>query len=485
MQAVDINKKADNDLVDVDADEERSSRRGRQDVEGEDGEGKYIDEDANNYQHRHLDIKHDVDDKYRDELRVHGLTEEEWKLKQKKEAANLEELNQKEKELLEAQVEVTKAQHSLTDEKKKIDKEIKEKLEQNEKLKLEFEKRAAERQEAERRAAEERERAELAERQEEKNRRAQQLKQTEEIEQNAYELHEKEQELKKQKAKVKDAVEEVSYEIGKVSKDIEYTKKERSLAEKRRNEVQMKKAKLESELARRKAKEDEELRHLKLLKEERRRHELKNSCKPSKVRTYACGEDGFRVIKYFDYKYDFDEDKCLEKVKRRTVKCSHYEHEDAEVEKPKKRKHKRSSKSDDDEKSEVDDEELPKVDKSPKGRKQADQFTQKKNTSAENLAQHQEPLDEDDDATQAKIDQEDQPQEIVQTNSQAKEKDQSNVIQKLSKHIGQIEGKVSEITQKYEELKKKTKTPAKQAIVQGKGAIKSKDKVEKYAQMLK
>ena len=93
--------------------------------------------------------------------------------------------------------------------------------------------------------------------------------------------------------------------------------------------------------------------------------------------------------------------------------------------------------------------------------------------------------DEDDDATQAKIDQEDQPQEIVQTNSQAKEKDQSNVIQKLSKHIGQIEGKVSEITQKYEELKKKTKTPAKQAIVQGKGAIKSKDKVEKYAQMLK
>lgn len=323
MQSVDINKKIDNDLVDVDADEERSRRLRHEEVEGEDGEGKYIDEDANNYQHKHLDIKHDVDDKYRDDLRVHGLTEEEWKLKQKKEAANLEELNQKEKELLEAQVEVTKAQHSLTDEKKKIDKEIKEKLEQNEKLKLEFEKRAAERQEAERRAAEERERAELAERQEEKNRRAKQLKQTEEIEQSAYELHEKEQELKKQKAKVKDAVEEVSYEIGKVSKDIEYTKKERSLAEKRRNEVQMRKAKLESELSRRKAKEDEELRHLKLLKEERRRHELKNSCKPSKVRTYACMEDGFRVIKYFDYKYDFDEDKCVEKVKRRTVKCSH------------------------------------------------------------------------------------------------------------------------------------------------------------------
>lgn len=47
MQSVDMNKKLDNDLVDVEADEERS-RRTRQE-EGEDGEGKYIDEDANNY----------------------------------------------------------------------------------------------------------------------------------------------------------------------------------------------------------------------------------------------------------------------------------------------------------------------------------------------------------------------------------------------------------------------------------------------------
>ena len=40
---------------------------------------------------------------------MHGLTEEEWKHKQKKDANNLEQFNQKEKKLLEAQVEVTKA----------------------------------------------------------------------------------------------------------------------------------------------------------------------------------------------------------------------------------------------------------------------------------------------------------------------------------------------------------------------------------------
>jgi len=54
----------------------------------------------------------------------------------------------------------------------------------------------------------------------------------------------------------------------------------------------------------------------------RRKRDLSNSCKPSKVRTYACNEDGYRDIKYFDYKFDFDEDMCVEKMKKRSVKCS-------------------------------------------------------------------------------------------------------------------------------------------------------------------
>ena len=53
---------------------------------------------------------------------------------------------------------------------------------------------------------------------------------------------------------------------------------------------------------------------------ERRRH-LEESCKPSKVRTYACNENGERTIKYFSYHYDFEEDKCVEKVKKVVSRC--------------------------------------------------------------------------------------------------------------------------------------------------------------------
>ena len=52
-----------------------------------------------------------------------------------------------------------------------------------------------------------------------------------------------------------------------------------------------------------------------------RRRKLQESCKPSKVRTYACNESGNRTIKYFSYHYDFEEDKCVEKVKKVVNRC--------------------------------------------------------------------------------------------------------------------------------------------------------------------
>jgi len=47
-----------------------------------------------------------------------------------------------------------------------------------------------------------------------------------------------------------------------------------------------------------------------------------------------------RNIKYFNYKYDFDQDKCVEKVKKVTVRCKEAIHEDSDEdeidEKPRK-----------------------------------------------------------------------------------------------------------------------------------------------------
>jgi len=55
--------------------------------------------------------------------------------------------------------------------------------------------------------------------------------------------------------------------------------------------------------------------------EKERKEKLKNSCPASKVRTYVCNDEGFRLIKYFDYQYDFDENQCAENVKSKNEKC--------------------------------------------------------------------------------------------------------------------------------------------------------------------
>lgn len=155
-------------------------------------------------------------------------------------------------------------------------------------------------------------------------------------------------------------------------------------------------------------KQEEENRRLKELKEIKRKRDLKNSCQPSKVRTYACNDDGYRVIKYFDYVYDFEEDMCVEKVKKRTIKCSAYDKEhEAEEEEGRHRSHSKSRHSrrghNDDSEAE-DDEELPKKYKGDK-RSSAEQYIQKNSTKA-NLAQVVKPAEEDEETMQAKIDNE-------------------------------------------------------------------------------
>lgn len=65
--------------------------------------------------------------------------------------------------------------------------------------------------------------------------------------------------------------------------------------------------------------------------EQERRHQLEQQCKPNRVRTYACDEDGFRVVKYYSYRYDFDQDQCVERVTRRSVRCERSHPRDAYV----------------------------------------------------------------------------------------------------------------------------------------------------------
>jgi hypothetical protein len=53
----------------------------------------------------------------------------------------------------------------------------------------------------------------------------------------------------------------------------------------------------------------------------KKKRKLQESCKRAKVRTYACEADGFRTVKYFNYEFDFDMGKCVEKVLTKEMPC--------------------------------------------------------------------------------------------------------------------------------------------------------------------
>jgi hypothetical protein len=48
---------------------------------------------------------------------------------------------------------------------------------------------------------------------------------------------------------------------------------------------------------------------------------MQDSCPHPKVRTYACNADGLRLVKVFRFHYDFDYNKCVPKVERKTASC--------------------------------------------------------------------------------------------------------------------------------------------------------------------
>jgi len=105
----------------------------------------------------------EYDDNMFNKGRYRGLTEEEWTQRESQHQKNLDELEKKQKELEDAHKEVHEALEGLSSEKESIDKEIKEKVLETEKMRVEFRKKAAERAAAERKAQMEREKAMMIE----------------------------------------------------------------------------------------------------------------------------------------------------------------------------------------------------------------------------------------------------------------------------------------------------------------------------------
>lgn len=104
---------------------------------------------------------------------------------------------------------------------------------------------------------------------------------------------------------VHDAIEEIEHEIRKVTRDIDFSIKEQHEAEEHKKKVLYRKMYLEKLEQKKKEQEEAEELRIKKIMEEKHKRELANSCPHGKVRTYACNKDNTRVVKYFNYEYDF------------------------------------------------------------------------------------------------------------------------------------------------------------------------------------
>lgn len=55
--------------------------------------------------------------------------------------------------------------------------------------------------------------------------------------------------------------------------------------------------------------------------EQERREKLQETCPHAKVRSYECNADGFRMVKIFRFVYDYNQERCMPKVQRKTISC--------------------------------------------------------------------------------------------------------------------------------------------------------------------
>ena len=64
-----------------------------------------------------------------------------------------------------------------------------------------------------------------------------------------------------------------------------------------------------------------QLHHIQKLELIQKRRQKEEQCQHSKVRTYACDDEGFRNVQYINFEYNFEQDKCVEHVQTKELQC--------------------------------------------------------------------------------------------------------------------------------------------------------------------
>ena len=122
---------------------------------------------------------------------------------------------------------------------------------------------------------------------------------------------------------VKDARMEVAEEIRKLKANIKFAMRAKEAAEKIKVKIQERrewqKKHREEQLEWRKKQREAAMKEAEAERE--RREKLQESCPQTKVRSYDCNSDGLRLVKIFRFVYDFEQERCLPKVQKKTMSC--------------------------------------------------------------------------------------------------------------------------------------------------------------------
>ena len=322
---------------------------------------------------------------------------------------------------------------------------------------------------------------ELEARKMEKEKHEEAVKATEAIEAKAFELRKQDEDLRSKKKEVKESLKEVQEAIKETKEHLDNVAEEKQF-EQREAHKHMFRQLYKEHRSKRKSEYEHDL------SEKKKKHDdLEESCKPAKVRTYACGDDQKRTVKYLNYEYDFDEGKCVEKVQTKKSKCEESNKRHGFT----KSKHFEGSNMDElddylNENGYKDDEDIKKAEKAVSKKmvkpaaKKAVKKSKVQRRSADEIAGDSSDAEEEETKKAAPVakakkmslvqklkkttqrsadslDEDDQGEYgLVMQKSQdgiSKKDKQVEELKKLNQHMGAIEGKVTDLSNKYQELK--------------------------------
>lgn len=228
---------------------------------------------------------------------------------------SLRALLKKQEQLSKSFEEIQKQEPALKQERQALEQTLQKQQAQRKAIGAQYQKLLDQLAEEEKRQQEERQRKELEARKQEESKFEEALKESKKTTEKAYALKKKEIELKQTKDNIEQSLKDLKPAIENIKAHLKYIQEQQALVQTETNKKtfqnlykeDLKKARAEWE-------QDQAVK-------EQKREKMQLTCSPNKVRYYNCLADNTQKVKYFNYEYDMDQEKCVEKVQEKQQTC--------------------------------------------------------------------------------------------------------------------------------------------------------------------